>query len=50
MKFEPRFLWLGVYVTRTFTGEEGKRTAIYVCGVPTLPFVISWRGWGRPRW
>ena len=43
VKFEPRDLWVGVFVDKSWW-EGGRRWhRLYVCLLPTLPIVIAWR-------
>lgn len=44
--FEPRDLWLGVYVDKPWWEMGYLWRRLYVCIVPTLPIVIVW--WSRP--
>jgi hypothetical protein len=47
--WEPRDLWVGVYVKAPYW-EMGRRVyTVYLCLVPCVPLMVSWRRKGRAR-
>jgi hypothetical protein len=43
VKFEPRDIWLGVFVDRTWYEMDRKWHRLYICVLPTLPLIVTWR-------
>ena len=41
--FEPRDLWIGAYIKEPYWEGGYKVQDIYICIIPTLPILISWR-------
>ncbi len=40
--FEPRDIWVGVYVKEPFWKGWSKRQQVYVCILPFCPILIEW--------
>ncbi len=47
--FEPRDLWIGVYVSKRKSCRKGRgwQHKVYVLPLPMIGFQIEWRSW---RW
>lgn len=46
MIFEPHYLWIGVYWTKTMRVIDGITSYtwdVYFCFIPTLPIRFQWR-------
>lgn len=41
VKFEPRDVWVGVYVAKPEAAIPWTRR-VYMCLIPMLPLVVSW--------
>ena len=47
--FEPRDIWIGVYIGDTIKEIDHKVYSIYICLLPMLPIKISWTRMTRER-
>ena len=47
--FEPRDIWVGIYIAKPSVGIAGRWQSIYICIVPMLPIRITWELTGEDK-